>query len=116
MHKPLKLTLLCLIVFTASFFTCSLAFNRSSSPSSTPVFSAAEPDDSPSQTEEDPCFVVTDLHGTVVVYLSSQTNEPILFTEIKTSSLRELDRNMIISGIKVYSHEDALKLLEDLGS
>ena len=41
---------------------------------------------------------------------------PMTVTDIQTSTLRELDRKLLETGLKLYSHETLMMTLEDLGS
>ena len=62
------------------------------------------------------CYVLRDYEGYVAVFVETDPYCPMTVTEIQVSTLRELDRMLLQTGMKVRSHEKLMMTLEDLGS
>ncbi|MEG1316711.1 MAG: hypothetical protein RSC86_04975 [Oscillospiraceae bacterium] len=54
--------------------------------------------------------------GYVAVFVENDPSCPMTVTDIQVSTLRELDRNLLQTGMKVRTHERLMMTLEDLGS
>ena len=61
-------------------------------------------------------YVLRDYEGYVAIFVENEPELPMTVTNIQVSTLRELDRRMLVTGMKVDSHEGLVMLLEDLGS
>ncbi len=61
-------------------------------------------------------YIISELNGHIVVYEDDRSGLPIMVTDIHTRDLREIDRELLRSGIAVSSRDEVLKLLEDMGS
>lgn len=61
-------------------------------------------------------YVLRDYEGYVAVFVENEPELPVTVTDIQVSTLRQLDRNMLATGMKVDTHEGLMMLLEDLGS
>lgn len=114
--KKLVFALACVCVFTLSFFLTGALLGTKSEASSAAEVPVETP--LPAKPEEPAAeaFIVTSLGGNVVVFRDLPETSPVIVTDIRTESLRRLDREMLETGITVHSHEEALRLLEDLGS
>ena len=62
------------------------------------------------------CYVLRDYEGYVAIFIENQPARPMTVTDIQVSTLRELDRTLLETGIKLYSRESLMMTLEDLGS
>lgn len=62
------------------------------------------------------CFVLRDYEGYVAVYVENEPSRPMTVTDIPVSTLRELDKKLLSTGLKLYSKERLIMTLEDLGS
>ena len=116
MKKKLIFALACVCVFTLSFFLTGALLGTKSKAVSPAEVSAEAPLTEETEEEAAEVFIVTALGGNVVVFRDLPETSPVIVTDIRTESLRRLDREMLESGITVSSHEEALRLLEDLGS
>lgn len=58
-------------------------------------------------------YVIADENGKIGVYYMG---ELIYLTDISTTGLRAVDRDLLGRGIETSSYEDVLRLLEDFGS
>ncbi|MEA4896032.1 MAG: hypothetical protein VB064_12340 [Oscillospiraceae bacterium] len=67
-----------------------------------------------SQTE--PCYVLRDYEGYVAIYVENDPSCPMTVTDIQVSTLRDLDKKLLETGLKLYSRERLMMTLEDLGS
>lgn len=65
---------------------------------------------------EETCFVLRDYEGYVAVYVENDSTRPMTVTDIPISTLRELDKKLLETGLKLYSKERLIMTLEDLGS
>ncbi len=65
--------------------------------------------------QEQPRFILKSHSGNVAVY-SDDGTELAVETDIAVSGLREVDRQMLESGIAADTYEEILGLLEDLSS
>ncbi|MEG0035231.1 MAG: hypothetical protein RR147_00970 [Oscillospiraceae bacterium] len=61
-------------------------------------------------------YVLRDYEGYVAVFVENDPSCPMTVTDIQVSTLRELDRNLLQTGMKVRTHERLMMTLEDLGS
>ena len=66
--------------------------------------------------EQTSCFVLREYEGYVAVFKENELNSPMTVTNIQVSTLRELDKELLKEGIKLYSKERLMMTLEDLGS
>lgn len=62
------------------------------------------------------CYVLRDYEGYVAVYVENDPTCPMTVTDIQVSTLRELDKMLLETGMKLYSRERLMMTLEDLGS
>lgn len=62
------------------------------------------------------CYVLREYEGYVAIYVENDPSCPMTVTDIQVSTLRELDRTLLETGIKLYSRERLMMTLEDLGS
>jgi len=62
------------------------------------------------------CYVLREYEGYVAVFVENDPTCPMTVTDIQVSTLRELDRTLLETGIKLYSRERLMMTLEDLGS
>ncbi len=69
----------------------------------------------PAAAEEQPRFLVKSHAGNVAVYNDAGA-ELAIETDIAVSGLREVDRQMLESGITADTYEEVLGLLEDFNS
>ena len=65
---------------------------------------------------EDSRYVLRDYEGYVAVFVENDPNCPMTVTDIQVSTLRELDRIILQTGMKVSFHQRLIMTLEDLGS
>lgn len=61
-------------------------------------------------------YVLRDYEGYVAIFVENEPTLPMTVTDIQVSTLRELDKQMLVTGMKVDTHEGLVMLLEDLGS
>lgn len=61
-------------------------------------------------------YVLRDYEGYVAVFVENDPDCPMTVTDIQVSTLRELDKQILQTGMKVQSHERLVMTLEDLGS
>lgn len=66
--------------------------------------------------EEGPCYVLRDYEGYVAVFVENDPSCPMTVTDIQTSTLRQVDRDTLQTGLKIRSQERLIMILEDLGS
>ncbi len=69
-----------------------------------------------SESQSDTCYVLRDYEGYVAVYVENDPSRPMTVTDIQVSTLRELDKKLLETGLKLYSREKLMMTLEDLGS
>lgn len=62
------------------------------------------------------CYVLRDYEGYVAVFVENDPSVPTTVTDIQTSTLRQVDRQTLKTGLKVVSQEKLMMMLEDLGS
>jgi len=80
------------------------------------VSAAKEPSNNLSSIEsQSDGYLLKDCNGFVGVYYSGE-DYPAVITEISLDSLRQYDRELVISGFRVESREQLMSVLEDLGS
>ena len=65
---------------------------------------------------ETTCYVLREYEGYVAIYVENDPSCPMTVTDIQVSTLRELDKTLLVTGIKLYSRERLMMTLEDLGS
>jgi hypothetical protein len=62
------------------------------------------------------CYVLRDYEGYVAIYVENDPSCPMTVTDIQVSTLREIDKTLLETGLKLYSREKLMMTLEDLGS
>lgn len=62
------------------------------------------------------CYVLRDYEGYVAIFVENDPTRPMTVTDIQVSTLRELDKSLLETGMKLYSREELMMTLEDLGS
>lgn len=62
------------------------------------------------------CYVLRDYEGYVAIFVENDPSCPMTVTDIQVSTLRELDKMLLETGMKLYSRERLMMTLEDLGS
>jgi len=62
------------------------------------------------------CYVLRDYEGYVAIFVENEPSRPMTVTDIQVSTLRELDKTLLETGMKLYSRESLMMTLEDLGS
>ena len=101
----MKKTTLILIAATALLF-----FGASVYETSAPVF--AETDGKAAAPTAEETFTLRESGGMVII----EHGDEVFVTDIAVSAMRDYDRRLLFDGIKADSMEEALMLLEDLGS
>ena len=61
-------------------------------------------------------YVLRDYEGFVAVFVENDPSCPMTVTDIQVSTLRELDKKLLQTGMKVRTHERLMMILEDIGS
>lgn len=61
-------------------------------------------------------YVLRDYEGYVAVFVENDPSCPMTVTDIEVSTLRELDKHLLQTGMKISSHERLMMTLEDLNS
>lgn len=61
-------------------------------------------------------YVLRDYEGYVAVFVENDPACPMTVTDIEVGTLRELDRVLLQTGMKVKTHERLMMILEDIGS
>lgn len=61
-------------------------------------------------------YVLREYEGYVAVFVENDPSLPMTITDISVSTLRDIDRQSLQTGLKIKSHERLLMILEDLGS
>ncbi len=61
-------------------------------------------------------YILKEYEGHVAVYMANDLKNPITVTDIQVSTLRELDKKLMQTGMKIDSRERLMMTLEDLGS
>lgn len=110
MNSKVKAAVLALSFVCASAFAATAVISRVSADAKGAEAVFAE------QAEEDKSYVLRDYEGYVAVFVENDPNCPMTVTDIQVSTLRELDKSLIQTGMKVKSHERLVMTLEDLGS
>lgn len=64
----------------------------------------------------DNSYVLREFEGYVAVFVENNPDCPMTVTDIQVATLRELDKKLLQTGMKVRSHERLVMTLEDLGS
>ncbi|MDR1130902.1 MAG: hypothetical protein LBL15_00590 [Oscillospiraceae bacterium] len=64
----------------------------------------------------DVCYVLRNHGGYVAIFVENNGALPMTVTDIQVATLRELDRKLLETGMKLYSRERLMMTLEDLGS
>lgn len=105
MNIKLKGAVLAILIVAAAVCT-ALAFSSLG-------YADGENDESVS---EGVCYVLRDYEGHVAVFVEDDPDIPMTVTDIQVSTLRELDRDTLSTGLKVRSQERLMMILEDLGS
>lgn len=75
------------------------------------AYAAAAADDGASA-----AYWLREYHGNVAVFAGAAEGKPMVETDISVSGLRQYDQALLKKGMRVYSYEAVLALLEDLGS
>lgn len=65
---------------------------------------------------EESRYVLRDFEGYVAVFVENDPGCPMTVTDIEVSTLRELDKRLLQTGMKISSHERLMMTLEDLNS
>ena len=65
---------------------------------------------------EESRYVLRDFEGYVAVFVENDPNCPMTVTDIEVDTLRELDKRLLQTGMKISSHERLMMTLEDLNS
>ncbi len=82
---------------------------------SAPAVTASEPLTAEEQLEEQPLYLVRAVNGVLAIYpYGSDTASEV--TDIRLSSLREYDQQLMQRGFPLYSEQDLTMFLEDFGS
>ena len=68
------------------------------------------------ESQPETCYVLRDYEGYVAIYVENDPSRPMTVTDIQVSTLRELDKKLLETGLKLYSREKLMMTLEDLGS
>ncbi len=66
--------------------------------------------------QDESCYVLRDYEGYVAVFVENDPDCPMTVTDIEVSTLRELDKRLLQTGMKVKSHDRLMMMLEDLNS
>lgn len=61
-------------------------------------------------------YVLRDYEGYVAIFVENEPELPVTVTDIQVSTLRELDRRLLVTGMKVKGQEELVMILEDIGS
>lgn len=61
-------------------------------------------------------YVLRDYEGYVAIFVENDPSCPMTVTDIPVSTLRELDKMLLQTGMKIASRERLMMTLEDLGS
>lgn|GEM_PF-255508 len=61
-------------------------------------------------------YVLKEYNGYVAVYMENDQKNPITVTDTQVSTLRDLDKKLLKTGIKIATRERLMMTLEDLGS
>ena len=61
-------------------------------------------------------YVLRDYEGFVAVFVENDPDCPMTVTDIEVSTLRDLDRRLLQTGMKISSQESLMMTLEDLNS
>ncbi len=61
-------------------------------------------------------YILGEHKGNIAVYRRGQEDEPLAVTDIELGSLRQTDREKILSGLSASGERELQELLEDLGS
>jgi len=80
------------------------------------AFGGGEEEASVQAAETENSYVLRDYEGYVAIFVENEPELPVTVTDIQVSTLRELDRNLLVTGMKVEGHEELVMLLEDIGS
>lgn len=118
MIKKSKMIFVCCIIFTASFFLTGLIMslnNGAHAENDAALLAGDGADEKNVQISE--IYVLKDYNGLVgVFYKETESEGPIMQTEIDVNGLRAVDRELVEKGIEVSSYEAVLKLIEDFSS
>jgi len=68
------------------------------------------------ESQEETCYVLRDYEGYVAIYVENDPSCPMTVTDIQVSTLRDMDKALLETGLKLYSRERLMMTLEDLGS
>jgi len=66
--------------------------------------------------EAENSYILRDYDGYVAIFVENEPKLPVTVTDIQVSTLRELDRKLLVTGMKVKGHEELVMILEDIGS
>ena len=108
MNRTVAVLSLCCITLFSFLIYQQLSFRSDSVPVSDPI-SAEE------QTEPRPLYLVRAENGVLCIYPYG-SDTPAEVTDIRLSSLREYDQQLMKQGFPLYSEEDLASFLEDFGS
>lgn len=104
----LKMTALCLMTAAALLSAGVAAASFAKPASETAAACFAEP--------EKDRYVLRDYEGYVAVFVENDPRCPMTVTDIQVSTLRELDKRLLRTGMKIDSHQRLMMTLEDLNS
>ena len=108
MNRTVAVLSLCCITLFSFLIYQQLSFRSDSVPVSDPI-SAEE------QTDPQPLYLVRAENGVLGIYPYG-SDTPAEVTDIRLSSLREYDQQLMKQGFPLYSEEDLASFLEDFGS
>ena len=61
-------------------------------------------------------YILREYEGFVAIFIEGGPASPLTVTDIQVSTLREFDRDLLQTGMRISSHERLMMTLEDLGS
>lgn len=61
-------------------------------------------------------YILKEYEGHVAVFMANDLENPVTVTDIQVSTLRELDKKLMETGMKIDSRDRLMMTLEDLGS
>ena len=109
MKSKFKIAVIGILFAFAVFFTAVAIVDFAKADDSGQVVSAMAE-------SRETCYVLRNYEGYVAIFVDADPSCPMTVTDIQVSTLRELDRILMQSGMKLYSRERLMMTLEDLGS
>ena len=110
MKLKVKIAIIGLLVILAAFLSAFVIVDHARANSGVEAVSCM------TESEASTCYVLREYNGFVAVYKENNPSSPLTVTDIQVSTLRELDKKLLETGIKLYSQERLMMTLEDLGS